>query len=203
MRGRVAVVLATVNAALLVLVGGCTAGPPVPEQTFAEYTPTSTPTPTPTVTPTPTAPPVTAPTRPADMNRTDEVGAVAAASYFMELFSYVYRSGDLAEWDHVSAQACEFCANVRADVESVYGAGGRYVGEPIRLEAAELRGKDEQLGVYAVRMPYEVPSLAEFDGSGRLMRTVGVETGRARLEVIFAAKGWTVLGAQSDDEPEG
>ena len=203
LRGRVAVVLATVTAAVLVLVGGCTAGSPVPEQTFAEYTPTSTPTPTATPTPTPTTAPVAAPIRPADMQRTDEVGAVAAASYFMELFSYVYRSGDLTEWDHISAQDCGFCANVRSDVATVYGAGGHYTGGTIALENAELVGRDNALGVFAVHVPFELGALEQSDRAGVVVEQVDVEIGRARLEVIFTVKGWTLLGGRSDDEVAG
>lgn len=201
-RGRRAAVLTTVNAVLLALLTGCTGGAPAPQQTFAPYTATSTPTPTPTPTATlePTAEPVAAPVRPADMERTDEVGAVAAASYFMELFSYAYRSGDLTEWDRISAAECEFCASVRVDVAAVYGSGGRLNGGAIMLESAELVGRDDALGVYAVLVPFELAGLQELDGAGVVVEDVDVETGRARLEVIFTVKGWTLLGARSDDE---
>lgn len=189
-------VLAAVGAVLVLVLAGCGGATPEPTQTFAEYTPPSTPTPSPTPTPTTDA----APAQPPEMERTDEVGAAAAATYFMELFAYVYRSGDLREWKTVSDEGCAFCASVRDDVASVYEIGGRFEGGRIALESAEVLGQDPVLGVYAVRVPYVVEPANELDRHGAVTDAVERETGRARLEVIHALSGWTLLGGRSDDE---
>lgn len=55
-------------------------------------------------------------------------GAAAAASYFMELYPYVLATGDLAEWDAISADTCDFCINTRAEVERLEAAGLRSIG---------------------------------------------------------------------------
>ena len=192
MRGRLAVVLTTVNAALLVLVGGCTAGPPVPEQTFAEYTPTSTP--TPVLTPSPTAVPVVAPIRPAGMQRTDEAGAVAAATYFMELYSYVLRTGDHVEWDQVGIADCVFCSGTREDVDRIYGVGGRITGGALTLGTPELLVFDPGIGVYAISVPYAFASGAEENRVGDLVEPYAAKDGDLVLEVMYSARGWTLVG---------
>ena len=196
MRGRVAVVLATVNAALLVLVGGCTAGPPVPEQTFAEYTPTSTPTPTVAAVP---DVPVDPPVRPAEMERSDQAGAEAAAAYFLELFSYVMRTGDLQEWDHISAQDCRYCAATRERVAATYQAGGRFVGGELTLTEVEWLTYTEAIGVHAVGTRYSFASGAEVNSAGTAVREMPPEGAYAVTDLVFSANGWTLLGVSIDE----
>ncbi len=72
----------------------------------------------------PDAPEVDPPERPAEMDRADEVGADAAAQYFLELYLYAYLTGDLTEWNAMSLEECEFCASVASDVESLTVDGG-------------------------------------------------------------------------------
>ena len=109
-RGAISVGLSMVGVLLL---GGCAGS--------AEPGPDPTPSVTaePTVTPAPTASvaSATAPVRPAEMDRNDEVGAAAAAEYFLRLFPYVMQSGDLTEWERISTTDCQFCATVRGWVD--------------------------------------------------------------------------------------
>src|SRR5699024_10520245 len=56
------------------------------------------------------------PPRPADMARDDEAGAVAAAMYFLSLFAYGAATGDVAEWDTMSASGCLGCAGFREEM---------------------------------------------------------------------------------------
>ncbi len=69
-----------------------------------------------------------APTHPPEWQTGNNVGALAAATYFMELYNYVIATGDLTEWDAVSDPGCEYCASVHDDVAALVDAGGRYDG---------------------------------------------------------------------------
>lgn len=183
----------------LLLLTGCGSSSPEPQQTFTEFTkaPVS-----PSPRPTPSVEPVAAPTRTAEMERADEVGAAAAATYFMELFAYVMHTGDHDEWDRIGIADCRFCANTTATAERIYGGGGRVVGRDVQLGVAEVLGQDPQLGVYAVLVPYSVASGLENDDAGVVIAELDAEEGALVLDVIYAAAGWTLVGGTQADQAQ-
>ncbi len=129
------------------------------------------------------------------MERSDEVGAAAAAGYFMELFAYVMQTGDLEEWDRISAQDCGFCQNTRERIVDVYGDGGRFSGGELRAGTVEHLGYDAVLGVHAAGLNYEFGSGAELAVDGSTVAEMGDEEGYAIVDVVFASGGWVLLGA--------
>ncbi|MBU4335786.1 MAG: hypothetical protein KJ548_04360, partial [Actinobacteria bacterium] len=84
----------------------------------AGCTGTSTATPTVPVTATPTLPaPMASPARPDEWRGTGEIGAQAAAVWFVrDLYSYVVETNDLTDWQALSEPDCEFCQSVVDDV---------------------------------------------------------------------------------------
>ncbi len=54
------------------------------------------------------------------MSRADEVGARAAARYFMtDLYAYTEMSQDTTEWRAMSHRECVFCASILKDMEAL------------------------------------------------------------------------------------
>lgn len=107
-----------------------------PEAT--EPTPTVSPagTSTPSASPTPTTPPeAIAPERPAEMAEVSVAGAEAAARYFLQLYPYVYATGDLAEWRTLSHAECAFCASVITNVEGQVAAQQTSTGGNVSIES--------------------------------------------------------------------
>ena len=70
-------------------------------------------------------PEVEKPTPPDAMRRDDVAGAEAAAQYFLQLYPYVYATGDLAEWKAMSHPECVFCEGSLERADDVYGSGGQ------------------------------------------------------------------------------
>ena len=115
-------VVAVVSMLALVGCTGESENPPTtPEVTSAVPSPSETPTPTPT----PDA--ATPPERP-DMSQVDAATAEAVARYFLELYPYVYATGDLTEWRALSHPECIFCASVVTNVEEMVAAGEHWEG---------------------------------------------------------------------------
>ena len=178
------------------LLTGCGSSPPVPQQTFADYTSTVTPT-APSPAPVPKA--VAAPVRPDGMERTDEVGAAAAAMYFMTLNSYVLATGDVSEWHAVSGQDCDFCSNTAADVDAVYSKGHYYAGPAASMDEVRILGRDSELGIYSVELHYSLPAGVEVDGSGNVVGDLPAEDGYIVLEVVPSVRGWVLLSGVARD----
>jgi hypothetical protein len=179
---------------VVALVTGCSATGPEPNPSPTPAVESS----EPSATPTPDASP--APVRPPEMDSADEAGAVAAAGYFLELFSYALRSGDLAEWNRVSADGCAFCASVGDDVKAVYGSGGSYTGGALTVDRVELVNFDENLGGYAIGIEYAMGTGEELDGSGAGIRDIAAERHYGIVDVLYAPGGWLLVGFSIDDE---
>ena len=51
-------------------------------------------------------------------------GAIATATYFVQLYPYVYATGDLEQWKSMSRQDCLFCNSVITNVKELHESGG-------------------------------------------------------------------------------
>jgi hypothetical protein len=173
-------------AAVLALVA-CTGpgGDPTPNAT----------TPTPLATtsrPTPAPSTSAPPTRPAAMDRQDVEGAIAAAQYFLELYPYVYNTGDLTEWRAMSHPDCVFCARVIKNVEELHGAGGYETGGGFTVEQVTARSPIPGNDFFAVDVTVTQHAGEEFDAEGR--RSRGFEGGDFTVAYAISLLGsqWSI-----------
>ncbi len=123
MRSRSLCVTMTVAALAALTIAGCSAAPlPGPAPTSHQESPSTS---LPTTEPPAATPPVPTttwpvavalPAPPPDMSRDDEVGAVAAAEYFLELYTYTESSQDIGPWSAMSHADCIFCQSVTDNV---------------------------------------------------------------------------------------
>jgi len=168
------------------LVTGCT-GDPAPVATTTQPSATAAPTPSPT--PTPTLDTTVPPERPEAMATPSAEGAAAAASYFMQLYVYIYATGDTTTWREMSAETCEFCADSASDAEAVRASGKRG-GTAVEIVSAEgLELKQGEWFTAALRVTQ--PPTIETDATGQETQTSEGGT----FDVDFAmtwADGWTV-----------
>lgn len=125
-------------------------------------------------------------------------GAAAAASYLMELYPYVLATGDLTEWDVLSADTCDFCANTRAEVQELVAAGQRSVGGITILSAT---GKDLGAnGWYSATVEVDLAPSEDIDSSGAVVGSN--DGGRYTVDVALTwADGWRVDSAGIVEEP--
>lgn len=68
------------------------------------------------------------PERPAAMDEPTTDGAIAAATYVLDVYTYTVNTGDVDLWQSVTLPSCSFCAGVSADVEARNAEGQRIVG---------------------------------------------------------------------------
>ena len=150
------------------VVAGCSGGnaKPGPSATAAPATPTASPTPTPTASPTPDA--SVKPVRPAAMDQVSAAGAEAVAVYFLQLYPYVYASGDLTEWKALSDPECVFCKSVIDNVEALHAKGGSDHGSEITFHS--IKSSEITAGYwFAVEAALTEGPSVERDAAGQIV----------------------------------
>ncbi|MBD7982327.1 DUF6318 family protein [Oerskovia merdavium] len=178
-----------------VVLGGCST--PAPEVEKTPSVVSEAPSPTPTPTPVPTGP--VKPERPADMDRTDEVGAAAAATYFLELYPYVMATGDLEEWDAMTfAELCGFCTSVRDQAQEIANDGDTYRGGEI--DAVVIKGYplDDLVGGYPLDVNVAISDAVLINSSGLEVDRQASQSKPYRVEVLHDGTLWRVLTVSSD-----
>ncbi|MHB1490556.1 MAG: DUF6318 family protein [Cellulomonas sp.] len=164
---------------------------------------TTTPQPTPTAsasatrvpsaTPSPSAHPTRpAPTRPVAMATMDGNGAAAAAVYFIELYGYVLQTGDLTEWNAMSFPDCQFCESTAQYVQSVYSAGGSFVGGDITAEVVTVHELDGFIGGYPVDLRTTQAATKRLDAAGAQAGSLDQQTNMARFATVYYKGSWTI-----------
>jgi hypothetical protein len=154
-------------------------------------------TPSPTPTPTPEAP--VKPERPADMERTDEVGAAAAAVYFLELYPYVKGTGDLAEWQAISLpERCEFCSKLVASTQELVNRQQTFVGGEISVEVTKTYPLDGLLGGYPLDAVVTQAEFAIHGNDGAIVSTQPESSTSVRIEVIHDGAQWRLLEVSTE-----
>ncbi|WP_235523438.1 DUF6318 family protein [Cellulomonas sp. Root485] len=118
----------------MALVAGCTGGGPEPADSATP--------PVVEVTPTPTPTPVVKPERPAAMDEPTTDGAIAAATYFLQLHDYAFSTGDTKPLLAMSGESCDFCTYVNGQVQSMVSTGYSSIRGPVDIlgaDSAEIR----------------------------------------------------------------
>ncbi len=182
-RGLSFIASAVIGLGVMTGLVACTPDPPEPTPTASSSEPA-----TPTPTPTPTTPrEAVAPERPAAMDEISVAGAEAAAAYFLQLYPYVYATGDLAEWKALSHPECVFCASVIENVETQVAAGETNRGSAV--EVASVVGLETTPGEW-----YSVDAVFVEGPSERLNASGEVISAREQPQEVAATLALVVEG---------
>ncbi|MFE4465152.1 DUF6318 family protein [Oerskovia sp. NPDC056781] len=186
-RGALVLVVGTVLVGVLV---GCAPTEPVVESPSPVVSGEQSPTPVPT--PTPTGP--VKPERPADMDRTDGVGAAAAATYFLELYPYVKGTGDLEEWNALSfPEECEFCVNLAKSATDLRSTGQTFVGGGVEAEVSKAYEFDTLYGAYPLDVAVRQAELQILAKDGNVVSAEPESSTTLRVVVIHDGTAWRLM----------
>ena len=129
------------------------------------------------------------------MSTMDGKGAAAAAAYFIELYGYVLQTGDLTEWNAMSFANCQFCSSTAKYVQSVYSAGGSFVGGDITAEVVTVYELDGFIGGYPVDLRITQAAAKRLDTAGAPAGTTDERTDVVRFATVYFKGSWTVAAA--------
>lgn len=182
-RGRLRV--AAAGAALgLLAVAGCGTDQPTEPPTTPVESAASSPSPSPTVSLR------RLPEPPEAMGEPSEEGAIAAATYVLQLYGYSFATGDLGPWRAVTAPTCELCASVERGVEEMLQAEQTSTGSTMTvLEATSTEISDDEW--FSVELRVQQGPSQRLDKEGEVV-TEGVG---GEFDAVFAlswAGAWRV-----------
>lgn len=201
MRSRSLCATVTIAALAALTTAACSAAPsPAPGPTSHEASvttepvasepPRSTP-PVPTPTPMPTWPMAVAlPSPPPEMSRDDEVGAVAAAEYFLELYTYTESSQDIGPWSAMSHSECIYCASVLGDVAAQASAGHITHSAPMVVTSRTVRKLNPLAYAITLNVTKEPEELWTLNG--RFLAKGADLGGGMDLVLAWQGVGWIV-----------
>ena len=152
------------------------------------------PSPTETATPTPTPDAATPPERP-DMSAFDTETAEAVALYFLQLFPYVYATGDLVDWNLLSHPECIHCASVRTGVEEMLAAGNHSEGGLFSIENVSTAQVSADWWHVTLNAVQEPSSTVGGDGA-HVEEFPEQKTYRVDIAVVVEAGHWLVRGVE-------
>ena len=178
--------------ASMLALGGCTGGAKKPEPLVSASVDTPT-TASPTTTRIPSVPSVAKPERPADMDRTDEVGAGAAAKYFLELYPYMMKTGDFSEWDALSWDNCQYCAESRALAVKFRDDDFVLMDGQVSAQIVTVHSLDLNFDAYPVDLiTHQLPG-SILDSSALRVGSVDEATISTRVDVKLDDSRWKMI----------
>lgn len=147
----------------------------------------------------PTPPEVEAPTPAPEASVDDHVGAIYAARYFLDLYTYMRATGDTAQFEAMSAEECEFCADSITTAKDLHADGGWAEGGELRfdIEAATAEYPTEDEPSYMVRFTTtEEPSVVHHgDGSQEALKGATFDT---VVALRYVDDRFIVFGVKND-----
>lgn len=153
-------------------------------------------------TPTITPEPLPEPTRPPDMDRDDIQGATAAAVYFMEIYTYMYQTGDIGTWESASLASCNFCSASAGHVSELYGSSGRAEGGGFAVNDIVAAEPTSDYSHYRVMLiGVEEPSV-ELSSEGDVLQELSGATGSYNFAVLVRDGEWRIGGVSVDEDME-
>ncbi|MDU0348789.1 DUF6318 family protein [Actinomyces sp. MRS3W] len=201
---------AVLAACLTLLTAGCsgngnTTG--TPTATAAGGTPTVSTSPTPSASQTPSLSPEDAAARatalamePPDSYTPEFTpdGAANAATYFLNLFPYMYATGDLDAWKDMSEDDCEFCNNALDDAAELHDAGGW--ADPWEQEITPLEWWTDEADPnrYVVRVNVVSQAHSEHPGGDTPSRTVEKSEGALLIQMYWEDRDWKIEAGEAE-----
>jgi len=136
------------------------------------------------------------PERPAGMDQNTPDAAIVVAEYFMSLYSYVYATGDLSDWQAMSDPDCGFCNNVITKVTELHDAGGWADPTPQDVVAETYGVADHDPNVWVVTFHVTHGTGVTHDGSGGTS-PVKAEDLTFALQMRWTGQTWAVEAGES------
>jgi hypothetical protein len=132
------------------------------------------------------------------MDRDDAEGAIAAATYFISLYSYVYATGDLLQWQAISDPECVFCSGLTSDVHAAAAIGTTFTGGSLAVTSSIATPGDAS-NFFRVDLTVSQAPFESIDSTGAARSSSpGTESAALTAVLEHNTQGWLVRAATSE-----
>ncbi len=127
-------------------------------------------------------------------------GAVAAGTYFMQLYPYVFATGDLSVWDEMRTEECSFCADISSKVETLHADDGSTTGGEIAILNSSGGGPYGEGHHYLVQLDISEEPSVRISGDGSREEVVGGDYPEILISVLYTSDGWRIEGLNTGSD---
>jgi hypothetical protein len=127
-------------------------------------------------------------------------GAIAAVTYFMELYPYAYNTGDVTQLKELSHPECIFCKSVTDHAEQMHARGEHQEGTETRVLSSH--GTEVNPGYwYSVDARVQQGGWQVLDAGGRVVESdPATKTYAMNFAVIHQDGRWIVRESENTRE---
>jgi len=127
------------------------------------------------------------------MKRTDDKGAIAFFTYWLEVYHYSYLTTDPAPVGALSDPDCVFCTNAMKDIKGLRDRSRTVVGGEVTVDWAFTPAKDARLGAL-VSSAISQQETRTFTPTGQ-QASLGHTDKGLRVDALVALKptGWVMM----------
>ncbi|WP_156165184.1 DUF6318 family protein [Demequina silvatica] len=186
--------MTVIGAVLCGLVAGCTADaePIVTDSPTVVAVESPSPSSTPSPTPTALSDDELLAMLPEGADRTDAIGAMVTAAFFLEQYAPMFQTGDTRVWEALSAEGCEYCENALANAVQIRDEGWTFEGGEIVVVDRSLQGNLESREQAVVSMDGVVRSSSLVSPDGKSQPTEPRRELTFGLVLVLGDGGWRV-----------
>ena len=150
--------------------------------------------------PTPSLPaPMASPAKPAEWADNGEVGANAAALWFVrDAYAYVRETNDAADWQALSTPDCEFCASVTSDATTQ--AALNQVSREDAFEVTVTRTEELNPLAFSVLVDFDKTGTTVLRPDGSVVATTEAAHGQILLVLRREGPNWLLREGQWFDK---
>ena len=132
------------------------------------------------------------------MSRDDETGAVAAATYFLDLYTYTESTQDTGPWKAMSHADCSFCNSVLDEVETRRAAG--QVVYPAKMNAHSAEPTMLNPLMYSIAIDLSTGPDQVLRADGTVVDPGKLEHGVMTTIVTYRYSSWVVREVNLDPD---
>ncbi|MCB7136570.1 DUF6318 family protein [Cellulosimicrobium marinum] len=134
------------------------------------------------------------------MDQHDAEGAAAAAEYFLELYPYVMTTGDTAEWEAMTHEACGFCSDSIGQATRIVDEEASFEGGEIATTVITTYAQDDLTGLYPLDVQIDQEPMVIRDSSNAELFADDRTSDLYRVEMGIRDGTWVVFEVAGSPE---
>jgi hypothetical protein len=127
------------------------------------------------------------------MEKQDAEGAAAAAEYFIEMYDYVMKTGDSAEWDAMSHETCGSCEEMIQQAVEIRATKATVEGGETTASVTQRYERDSVTGIFPLDVSVDQAPMRITSPDGSVLLDTQQTTTNRRVEAGLVDGQWVIV----------